>query len=62
MCFLGSRLHEVTITGRNLWRLYDLLYQRRMRWVMAAAPGRDFGKDGEAFFSTVKIREVNERG
>jgi hypothetical protein len=58
--FLGAKLFEVTILGRSLWRLYDLLYQRRMRWVMAAPPNRDFEQNKEAFVTSVSIKEVKE--
>jgi hypothetical protein len=55
--FLGAKLFEVTIRGRGLWQIYDLLYQRRVRWIMAAPADRDFAGDGELLVEGVTIVE-----
>jgi hypothetical protein len=53
--FSGSRLWEVKILGRNLWRLYDYLHQHRMPWIVRA--DRDFSTDKEPIVVAIEILE-----
>jgi hypothetical protein len=61
MRFVGTKIVQVTIRGRNLWRLYDYLHQHRLPWVMLA--DRDFadGADKQVVITTIEIEEVKER-
>jgi hypothetical protein len=45
MKFLGMEPLKVTVRGRNLWTLYDLVHCHRMPWIMEAA--RDMGQGGK---------------
>ncbi len=56
--FTGTKVLEVTIRGRNLWRLYDGIHRHVISWVMEA--GRDFAQDGESIISRIEIREVTK--
>lgn len=56
--FSGTRVIEVTIRGRNLWRLYDGIHRQVIRWAMEAA--RDFAKDGECIVRSIEIAEVRQ--
>src|SRR5581483_10376329 len=53
--FAGEKSWEVTIRGRNLWRLYDYLHQHRMPWIIRA--DRDFSADKEPIIVAVDIKE-----
>jgi len=54
--FAGTKIMQVTITGRNLWRLFDYLHQHRMPWIMVA--DRDFAADSEPVITRIAIAEV----
>lgn len=54
--FTGTKVLEVIIHGRNLWRLYDGIHRQVIRWVMEAS--RDFARDGESIISRIDIREI----
>jgi hypothetical protein len=58
--FVGTKIVQVTICGRNLWRLYDYLHQHRLPWVMRAE--RDFsdGTDKQVVITAIEIEEVKE--
>jgi hypothetical protein len=56
--FVGTKHLQVTISGRNLWHLYDYLHQHRMPWIMRA--DRDFGEDKEAIITAIVFDEVKE--
>jgi len=56
--FTGTKVLEVTIRGRNLWRLYDGIHRHVIRWVMEA--GRDFAQDGDSIISRIEIKEVTK--
>jgi hypothetical protein len=61
MRFVGTKIVQVTICGRNLWRLYDYLHQHRLPWVMRA--DRDFsdGTDKQVVITAIEIEELNEK-
>ena len=54
--FLGMRAVEVTVEGRDLWPLYDLIRQHRMPWVMVAA--RYFAGNGETIVTRVTFAHL----
>ncbi len=54
--FAGLKPFQVTIRGRNLWRLYDYLHQHRMPWIRLA--DRDFADDKESIITAIAIEEV----
>lgn len=56
--FVGSKIWEVVIGGLNLWRLYDLIHRHQVSWVMEADRPFPTGKDGEAFISSIQIKEI----
>ena len=56
--FAGSKHSQVTIRGRNLRYLYDVLHQHRMPWIMQA--DRDFGEDKETIITAIVIDEVKD--
>lgn len=56
--FCGSKTTRVTIRGRNLWRLHDLIHQHRMPWIMQVDRGRDFVADNEPVITVIEIEEV----
>jgi hypothetical protein len=58
--FAGTKVMQVTITGRNLWRLFDYLHQHRMPWIMVA--DRDFSQDGDPIITRIAIEEVTGQG
>jgi hypothetical protein len=53
--FLGAKILQVTLRGRNLWKLYDYLHQHRMAWLRVA--DRDLAQDGETIITGVAITE-----
>jgi hypothetical protein len=59
--FSGDERTQIQIYGRNLWRLFGLIHDHRMRWVRPAAKGRDFGQENkdEAFVKEVRIEKVS---
>jgi hypothetical protein len=57
--FCGSRHWEITIRGRNLWRLYDYIHQHRMPWVQQA--DRDFAADKEPIVSAISVTLLTDR-
>jgi hypothetical protein len=56
--FEGTSTTELTIRGRNLWKLYDYLHQHRMPWIMKA--DRDFpdGDDKQPIITGIAIERV----
>lgn len=58
--FCGSKVMQVVIRGRNLWRLYDLIHQHRIAWVMQQEAGRDFAGDGETVVTDIRVDDVKE--
>ena len=54
--FAGLKSVQVTIRGRNLWRLYDYLHQHRMPWIMRA--DRDFADDKEPIIIAIDFEDV----
>lgn len=56
--FAGTKIWEVTITGLNLWRLYDLLGQHRMAWIRKSDRGFAAEKDGEPLIFGIDIKEI----
>jgi hypothetical protein len=55
--FAGTKIWEVTISGLNLWRLYDLLMQHRMSWISKSDRGFAAGSDGEPLIWGIDIKE-----
>jgi len=60
--FAGTQVMQVTIKGRNLWRLYDYLHQHSIPWIMRA--DRDLAEEQEAIITAIEIAavEVPETG
>lgn len=56
--FSGTRVMEVVIRGRCLWRLYDSLHRQVIRWVMQAT--QDFARDGECIVSRIDVAAVRQ--
>lgn len=56
--FAGTKIWEVTITGLNLWRCYDLIHQHRMPWVRLSDRGFAAGSDGEPLIMGISIKEI----
>lgn len=56
--FIGSQTMQVTVHGRNLWRLYDYIVLHR--WPYLRVADRDFAGDKEAIVTAVDIEEVRE--
>lgn len=54
--FAGTQVMQVTITGRNLRQLYDLLHQHRIPWVMQA--DRNLAPGDDAIITTIGITAV----
>lgn len=57
--FIGSKVVDVLIDGRNLWQLYDYIHQHRTAWIREAA--RDFAQDHEPIVTKVSILEATEQ-
>jgi hypothetical protein len=55
--FMGMEPVRVTISGRNLWRVYDHVHQHRTAWVAEAT--RDFAADSECLISKVEFEVVS---
>jgi hypothetical protein len=58
--FLGARITQVVLRGRNLWKLYDYLHQHRITWLRVA--DRDLAHDGETIITGVFIEEPQTSG
>ena len=56
LTFLGIKAVKVAIHGRCLWKMYDLLHQHRIAWIMHAP--RDFAQDGETVITKVTFEKV----
>lgn len=56
--FLGMHPIQVTVSGRNLWRLFEYLHQHRCAWILTA--GRDFAKDGQPIVTGVEITTIKD--
>lgn len=48
----------VTIRGRNLWRLYDMIHQHRMPWVWEA--DRHFVENDDPILTGIEIGEKEQ--
>lgn len=55
--FIGMKVHKVTLHGRKLRHLFELLTQHRVAWVRAA--DRDMG-DRTEIISRIEIERVEE--
>ena len=53
--FSGAKLWELTVEGRNLWRMYD--YISLCRWPYIRVATRDFDESGEVV-TAVRIKEI----
>jgi hypothetical protein len=49
---------RMTVTGRNLWVVYNLIVQHRLEWLRAA--DRDFAEDGQPIVLAIEVVEVKE--
>jgi hypothetical protein len=54
--FAGTQVMQVTIKGRNLWRLYGTLHAHSISWVMRA--DRDLADEQEAIITAIEIAAV----
>jgi len=54
--FSGAKLWELTVEGRNLWRLYD--YISLSRWPYIRVAHRDFGGKDEEVFTAARIKDI----
>jgi hypothetical protein len=48
---------QISIRGRNLWRLYDYIHQHRMAWLARA--DRDFADGKEAIIVSIDSQPYN---
>jgi hypothetical protein len=53
--FSGAKLWEMTVEGRNLWRMYDHI--SLCRWPYIRVATRDFDEQGEVV-TAVRIKEI----
>lgn len=53
--FSGAKLWELTVEGRNLWRMYD--YISLCRWPYIRVANRDFDAESE-MVTSAKIKEI----
>ena len=53
--FSGAKLWELTVEGRNLWRIYD--YISLSRWPYIRVTARDFDEKGEVV-TAARIKEI----
>ncbi|MHC5537386.1 hypothetical protein ACYOEI_04020 [Singulisphaera rosea] len=59
--FVGTKVWRVTVTGRNLWRVYDAITRHALVWIQQAMPGRDFEQEkGKAVITGISVEEVGE--
>jgi hypothetical protein len=58
--FAGITPTEVTISGRNLDRLFDYLGQHRMPWVRELQPKWDFREAGEPVITGIAIKPIED--
>jgi hypothetical protein len=58
--FNGIVAREVKITGRHLFKLYDLLTAHRVSWVRALPKGKDFMGDGVTVVTGIVIERIKE--
>lgn len=56
--FAGAKLWELTVEGRNLWRIYD--YIALQRWPYIRVSTRDFDEKGEVV-TAVRIKDVTPK-
>lgn len=49
---------RMTVTGRNLWTIYNLIVQHRLEWIVAAH--RDFAGDGQPIILKIEVVELKE--
>ncbi|HYH63056.1 MAG TPA: hypothetical protein VD866_00010 [Urbifossiella sp.] len=54
--FTGAKIWELTVEGRNLWRLYD--YVTLSRWPYIRVAHRDFGGKDEEVVTAARIKEI----
>ena len=50
--------HRMTIRGRNLRPLYDLLLQRQVAWIHESSERYDEGDESETFLRAIEIEEL----
>ena len=61
--FAGTRHWRVTVTGRNLWRVYDGITRHAVPWIQQTMPGRDFEeRKGQAVITGISVEEVGKKG
>ena len=51
--------YRVTVTGRNLGRVYNLVIQHRLEWVRPA--DRDFAGDGQPVITQITVEKVEAK-
>jgi hypothetical protein len=56
--FVGSKIWDVTISGIDLWRLYDLIGQHRMAWIRKADRGFQEQPGKEPIIMGIDIKEI----
>lgn len=59
--FNGSVIYEVTIEGRNLLGLCNLIGRHLIHWVREHPTGSEGGEDRSVFIRRIVIREVERR-
>ena len=53
--FLGAKILQLALRGRNLWKLYDYIHQHRIAWLRVA--DRDLAQDGETIITGIAVEE-----
>jgi hypothetical protein len=50
--------HRMTIRGRNLRPLYDLIQQRQVAWIQEGSERHDFDEESETVIHAIEIEEL----
>lgn len=63
LVFTGQKRHRLIVKGRGgpkLEEIYDRITLHRIPWIRSIEPGRDFGADGEAVITSIRIELIQE--
>ena len=60
--FAGTKIWEVTITGLNLWQLYDGIHRHVIPWVRKSDRGFASGAGREPLIMGIDIKEIEREG
>ena len=63
LVFSGQKRHRLIVKGRGgpkLEEIYDRITLHRTPWIRSLDPGRDFGADGEAVITSIRIELLQD--